>query len=73
MLFDADSPELVVKWLRRHGRKARVWRVPASTVDTGSSLSVHSWGLLGQRSFFHFFTVTFRASDFEFDIEPRVA
>lgn len=40
VLFDADSPELVVKWLRRHGRKARVWRVPASKVDTGSSLSV---------------------------------
>lgn len=40
VLFDADSAELVVKWLRRHGRKARVWRVPASTVETGSSLSV---------------------------------
>lgn len=35
----------------------------------------YSWGLLGQRSFFHFFTVTFRASDFEFEFEfePRVA
>ncbi|HVE47709.1 MAG TPA: hypothetical protein VNA57_13295 [Acidimicrobiales bacterium] len=40
VLFDADSPELVVKWLGRHGRKARVWRVPASTVEAGSSLSV---------------------------------
>lgn len=40
VLFDADSPELVVKWLRRHGRKARVWRVPACAVEAGSSLSV---------------------------------
>lgn len=40
VLFDADSPELVVKWLRRHGRKARVWRVPASTLEAGSSLSL---------------------------------
>lgn len=30
----------------------------------------YAWGLLGQRSFFRFFTVTFRAIDFEFEIEP---
>ncbi len=30
----------------------------------------YAWGLLGQRSFFHFFTVTFRAADFAFEVEP---
>jgi hypothetical protein len=30
----------------------------------------YSWGLLGHRSFFRYFTVTFRAVDFEFDLEP---
>lgn len=30
----------------------------------------YAWGLLGQRSFFRFFTVTFRAADFELEIEP---
>ncbi len=30
----------------------------------------YSWGLLGQSSFFRFFTVTFRAADFELDIDP---
>lgn len=39
VLFDADSPEEVVRWLRRHRRTARVRRIPASAVDTGSSLS----------------------------------
>jgi hypothetical protein len=29
-----------------------------------------SWGLLGQRSFFRYFTVVFRAADFEFEIQP---
>lgn len=28
------------------------------------------WGLLGQRSFFRFFTVEFRAVDFEFEVTP---
>ncbi|MBV8159510.1 MAG: aspartyl protease family protein [Acidimicrobiia bacterium] len=28
------------------------------------------WGLLGQRSFFRFFTVTLRAVDFEFELAP---
>lgn len=28
----------------------------------------YSWGLLGQESFFRYFTVTFRAVDFEFEI-----
>lgn len=30
----------------------------------------YSWGLLGQRSFFRYFTVTFRAADFEFELTP---
>lgn len=29
-----------------------------------------SWGLLGQRSFFRYFTVTFRTADFALDIAP---
>lgn len=28
----------------------------------------YSWGLLGHRSFFRYFTVTFRAADFEFEV-----
>ena len=30
----------------------------------------YEWGLLGQLSFFRYFTVIFRASDFEFEIVP---
>ncbi len=30
----------------------------------------YGWGLLGQLSFFRFFTVAFRAIDFEFDLSP---
>jgi hypothetical protein len=30
----------------------------------------YAWGLLGQLSFFRFFTVIFRAVDFEFEVEP---
>lgn len=40
ILFDADSPEAVLRWLRRYGRQARVWRVPVSPIEAGSSLSV---------------------------------
>ncbi|MDP8958582.1 MAG: hypothetical protein M3N51_05120 [Actinomycetota bacterium] len=29
----------------------------------------YGWGLLGQLSFFRFFTVIFRAADFEFEVE----
>lgn len=39
VLFDADAPEAVLRWLRRHRRQARVWRVPASPVEAGSALS----------------------------------
>lgn len=31
------------------------------------------WGLLGHESFFRWFTVTFRAADLEFEIEPIAA
>lgn len=30
----------------------------------------YSWGLLGQKSFFRFFTVTFRTADFELEVTP---
>lgn len=30
----------------------------------------YSWGLLGQRSFFRYFVVTFRAADFELELTP---
>lgn len=39
VLFDADEPEAVLCWLRRHGRSARVWLVPSTSLDTGSALS----------------------------------
>ena len=31
----------------------------------------YAWGLLGHESFFRWFTVTFRAADFEFELEPN--
>lgn len=39
VLFDADSPAAVVRWLRRYRRSARVWRVPASPLEAGSFTS----------------------------------
>lgn len=39
VLYAADDPESVLRWLRRHGRRARVWRVPTSPSDAGSALS----------------------------------
>lgn len=30
----------------------------------------YSWGLLGHDAFFRYFTVTFRAADYEFDLQP---
>ncbi|MGH9225078.1 MAG: hypothetical protein ACRD2W_15165 [Acidimicrobiales bacterium] len=39
ILYVADEPETVLRWLRRHGRRARVWRVPGSSGDIGSALS----------------------------------
>jgi hypothetical protein len=39
VLFDADSPEEVARWLSRRGRTARVWKIPATRAETGSTLS----------------------------------
>jgi len=39
IMFDADSPERVVSWLRRHDRRARVWRVPDAPAAAGSAMS----------------------------------
>lgn len=39
VLFDADEPEAVLRWLRRHGRSARVWRIPSTSIEAGSALS----------------------------------
>jgi len=39
VLFDADSREAGLRWLRRHHRKARVCRVPGSPSEAGSALS----------------------------------
>lgn len=39
VIFDADSPDAVVQWLRRHGRIGRVWRIPSSPVEAGSASS----------------------------------
>ena len=39
VLFDADEPEAVLRWLRRHGRSARVWRIPSTSLEAGSALS----------------------------------
>jgi hypothetical protein len=33
----------------------------------------YAWGLLGHDSFFRWFTVTFRAAEFEFEVEPNQA
>ena len=39
VLFDADEPEAVLRWLRRHGRSARVWRIPSTSLEAGSAMS----------------------------------
>lgn len=39
ILYVADDPVSVTHWLRRHGMRARVWRVPANPGETGSALS----------------------------------
>jgi len=50
----------------RFGAGGRVWEGAAGFCDPWP----YAWGLLGQASFFRFFTVTFRAADFEFEIDP---
>ncbi|HET6966254.1 MAG TPA: hypothetical protein VFH58_15875 [Acidimicrobiales bacterium] len=32
----------------------------------------YAWGLLGQLSFFRYFTVTFRAADHQFEVDPAI-
>lgn len=39
ILFAAQDVQTVLAWLRRHGRRSRVWQVPASPEQTGSALS----------------------------------
>lgn len=39
VLYAADDVESVLGWLRRHGRRARVWRVPGSPEQAGSALA----------------------------------
>lgn len=50
----------------RFGAGGRVWEAVAGFCDPWP----YAWGLLGQASFFRFFTVTFRAADFEFEVDP---
>ena len=37
ILFDADTPQDVARWLHRHGLSARVWQVPRSPAEAGSA------------------------------------
>lgn len=39
ILFDAASPQEVAGWLRRHGLTARVWRVPGTPSEVGSTVT----------------------------------
>jgi hypothetical protein len=39
VLYDADSPYDVVRWLRKNGLRATVWKVPATPEEAGSMLS----------------------------------
>jgi hypothetical protein len=54
---------------RRRRRRVRL----VDTVTFTYTELPDGWGLLGQKSFFRFFTVVFRAADFEFDLDPVVA
>lgn len=39
ILFDGRSPQEVARWLHRHGRQARVWQVPSTPAEVGSTMS----------------------------------
>lgn len=39
VLYDSDSPYDVVRWLRRNGVQATVWKVPATPEDASSFTS----------------------------------
>lgn len=45
------------------------WEAPVGFCDPWP----YGWGLLGQAGFFRFFTVTFRAADWELEVEPNPA
>jgi hypothetical protein len=56
---------------------ARFASVTLSTADLAWEASVgfcdpwpYAWGILGHHSFFRWFTITFRAADHEFELEP---
>lgn len=40
ILVDGRSPQEVARWLHRHRRRARVWRVPGSPAEVGSATNV---------------------------------
>lgn len=39
ILYSASSPDEVARWLHRYGLRARVWRVPGSPAEVGSTAS----------------------------------
>jgi hypothetical protein len=39
VLYDADSPYDVGRWLRTNGLRATVWKVPTTPEEAGSMLS----------------------------------
>jgi hypothetical protein len=39
ILYHADSPEEVARWLQRHRRRARVWKVPGAPAEVGWTAS----------------------------------
>lgn len=50
----------------RLGLGDHAWEAPVGFCDPWP----YGWGLLGQQSFFRFFVVTFRAADWELEVEP---
>ncbi|MGH3615591.1 MAG: hypothetical protein ACRDRK_23940 [Pseudonocardia sp.] len=40
VLYDSDSPYDVVRWLRKNGLRATVWKVPATEEEAGSWTSM---------------------------------
>ncbi len=59
--------EVMARFARAHLSVAgQQWEAPIGFCDPWP----YGWGLLGQQSFFRFFVVTFRAADWELEIEP---
>lgn len=72
----ADAP---AKSLSVGGSSIKAWMVPTLLIIGEHRWEAevgfcdpwpHGWGLLGQLSFFRYFVVTFRAVDFELEIDP---